>query len=339
MKLIQNKFGSGELLDAEDLKGDIYATCTACMGIYSEFLSWANANSKRISTYIPYADNIIVLSCQVTDLAVLNDIRHLESLMQSFPNKKFFIGGCLAKRFDIALPNGVQRLNNIDSDNTQIDNFDLVHYEKPFWVKNFKDNDHELGNGHLFRKMYPLRIGVGCTGNCSYCSIRVTRGKYKEIGFDLDQFLNNANVVIIADSPTVEQIETCCYVSSDNNKQISIRNIEPKIVKKTATSLLHLAQRGLLKHFHSPIQHTDIKALHTMNRKYVDVDFVRGFARMLKSIGVITATNIILDYEQFIYTITHSALSQEFDYISWNPYWDGVWDRAKAEKRFMHYIG
>jgi len=28
-----------------------------------------------------------------------------------------------------------------------------------------------------------------------------------------------------------------------------------------------------------------------------------------------------------------------FDGISWNPFWDGNWDRAKAEKRFSYYLG
>jgi len=27
-----------------------------------------------------------------------------------------------------------------------------------------------------------------------------------------------------------------------------------------------------------------------------------------------------------------------FDYVSWNPYWDGIWDRQKAEERYKKYI-
>jgi hypothetical protein len=28
-----------------------------------------------------------------------------------------------------------------------------------------------------------------------------------------------------------------------------------------------------------------------------------------------------------------------YDYVSWNPLWDRVWNRQKAEERFEQYIG
>ena len=30
---------------------------------------------------------------------------------------------------------------------------------------------------------------------------------------------------------------------------------------------------------------------------------------------------------------------REFDYYSWNPYFDGNWDLEKAKMRFKKYIG
>jgi tRNA A37 methylthiotransferase MiaB len=340
MKKINNKFGEGILYDDIDIKGTVFCSCSACMSIYSEFLSWANTFSSRCVKDPDYALNIIVLSCQVTDMAVLNDLRILESYMKSHPGKKYFIGGCLAKRFDIKLPAGVKRLNNVSVDNTQIKEFDLVKYEKPFWVNEFNENDHIENDGHLFRKMYPLRIGVGCKSKCTYCTIRITRGPYKELEFGYQEFRDNEGVVLIADSPTQEQIKEWCEQSMLDDKPISIRNIEPKVVKKAATHLLTLATLGLLPHFHSPIQHTNSKALTQMGRSPQDVEYVRGFSRMLKSIGVFTATNIIVDYIGYKDpVVSNPEIYEEFDYISWNPYWNGVWDREKAEKRFDKYFG
>jgi hypothetical protein len=33
-----------------------------------------------------------------------------------------------------------------------------------------------------------------------------------------------------------------------------------------------------------------------------------------------------------------SAIKEAFDHVSWNPYWDGRWDRDAAEERFDKYI-
>lgn len=135
MKTETNKFGTGVLYDAEDLNGKTFCSCAACMSVYADFLSWANTNVEKI-THVPnLADNIVVLSCQVTDLAVLNDLRTLERYAVINPTCTLYIGGCLAKRFDIELPENVRRLNNVDADGTFIRSTALVHYEKPLGTR------------------------------------------------------------------------------------------------------------------------------------------------------------------------------------------------------------
>ena len=62
-----------------------------------------------------------------------------------------------------------------------------------------------------------------------------------------------------------------------------------------------------------------------------------GRVHELKELGVILATNIIIDYKNF-QNPNMEELKRLFDYISWNPYWDGVWNREKAEARFAAYI-
>ena len=80
----KNVFGEGELYEADDLDGKIYVICCACMSIYSEFLSWANKYPDRMTNDPFKAKNIIILSCQVTDLSILNDLNTLESLKRLF---------------------------------------------------------------------------------------------------------------------------------------------------------------------------------------------------------------------------------------------------------------
>jgi len=336
MKTEKNKFDAGAFFEDSDLSGKIFCSCAACMSVYSEFLSWANAHPDRMTENPEESNNIVVLSCQVTDLAVLNDLRTLEMYMAAFPGKRFFIGGCLAKRFDIELPEGVGRLDSFYSDRTFIENFNLVNYEKPFWVPEFKEDSPPLLPGHLFRKSYPLRIGVGCEGSCTYCTIRTTRGPYREITPAKFEFDYADNIVLIADNPSEEQLIYWCDKAQKDKKPISLRNVEPKTAVKVMYPLVFLSKHGLLKHFHCPIQHTDKLALQAMGRKTDDVKIVRMLSRILRTLGVITATNIIIDYLHFK---NPENLNAEFDYISWNPYWDGVWNRGKAEERFKLYIG
>jgi hypothetical protein len=59
-------------------------------------------------------------------------------------------------------------------------------------------------------------------------------------------------------------------------------------------------------------------------------------ARALKDKGVYVATNIIIDYKNF--SQDFRKIYAFYDYVSWNPLWDGVWNRAKAEERFDKYI-
>lgn len=329
MKIVKNVSGEGVLFEEGDLDGTVFASCSACMALYAEFLSWANANKSRVVKDPDEADNIIVLSCQVTDLAILNDLRTAEK----FYNKKVFISGCLARRFDIELPSWVARLDNLKSDGTFIEDKSLIRFEKPFWVEDFKENKSDLTNGNLFRDKYPFRIGVGCSQKCTYCSIRYTRGDPYQL-ISLDEFSMADNIVLIADSPSVEQVEFWIDKAISLGKRISIRNIEPHVFLKTFESIRKLAESGLLHILHCPVQASSKEVLDDMGRSY------RAVCEVLEKIylldGVIKATNIIVDYKD--YDNDFDDIYRVFDYVSWNPYWDGIWDRSKAEEKFLKYF-
>jgi len=313
MKHIKNIFGEADLCDEEDLRGYTYATCTACMSIYSEFLSWANLVNKiwcnqPITTNPNDADNIVVLSCQVTDLAILNDFRTIEKLMAQYPQKKFFIGGCLANRFDIELPKGVNRLGKVCADYKDLDD-NLVDFAPPFWVKDFKNSSDEFSDGNLFRNKYPLRIGVGCNKKCSYCTIRHTRGAAYELDIKklLNEFVNHEDIVLIADSPSVEQIQAWCHLSIALNKKISIRNIEPTTAVDCEEEISILIEKNLLDVLHCPIQSNNVEVLKDMKR---DNNFTTSYIQFVKQIKASSiyycrnnstkfATNIIVDYKDF----------------------------------------
>jgi len=343
----KNKFGTAEIItqkEFEKLEGRFYVRCVACMSIFSDFASYIQGektmSSKQFFVSTPEdADYIIVLGCQVTDLAVLNDLNHIKELQQY--NKPIYLGGCVAQRFDITLEN-TKRLDVIRNENhfiNKISETPEIDYAKPFWVKNFKSSDDDFAQGNLFRNMTPIQIGAGCHGKCEYYTIKDTRGKYFESSIKEDDFIYSTenNIVLIADSPSINQIQNWCKLVLKKNKPISIRNVEPHVVVKCKNELLELSQNGLLYILHSPIQHLNQEALKDMKR---NVETTMNFINLLPEFRknkTKLATNIIIDYKNYD-NPCFEKMKLLFDYVSWNPYWDGKWDLKKAQERWDKYF-
>lgn len=339
MKAVTNRFGTGNLYEAQDLGERVYCKCTACLGVYTDFLSWAQLNDDRIAATPDEADTVVILGCQVTDLAILNDLNHADAINHD----NIFIGGCLAQRFDIDLDEKYKRLDVVRIENQQIKNFALVDYAKPFWVTDFDEGDN-LSQGNLFRNYYPLKIGAGCKGKCKFCTIRDTRGDYYEVDpfSQIDEFINHRNVVLISDSPTVEQVIKWCAIAIWKNKPISIRNIEPKTLVACSAMLEALARNKLLDIVHCPIQSNDMELVKAMGRNAEATKMALRFLDFIRIFGVKIATNIIIDYTDsdgnFYANSDFDFLDRRFDYVSWNPFFDGNWNREKAVKRWNKYF-
>ena len=339
----KNIFGQGKMYKIEDLVGKIYATSAACMSVWSDFLSWANANLDRIERDYEKADQIVVLGCQVTDLAILNDINVAEKLHIA-TGKVIYMGGCLAQRFDIPLPSFVRRLDVVRVVGQEINDRTLINYEPPFWVPSYEESTDNFKDGNLFRNFYPLKIGAGCHGKCKYCTIKHTRGDTYEVipESQIEEFLNHEDVVLISDSPTVSQIKGWCLIAKRFQKQISIRNIEPQTLVMCREEIIDLAESGYLNILHCPIQSFDEQVLMAMNRSVTMTMKALEIMQLVRSLGVKIATNIIIDYkvdDTVVSNHDQKRLTKEFDYYSWNPYFDGNFEMAKAKDRFKKYIG
>lgn len=362
---ITNKFGSGELYSMWDVVHEqgkcsdtvIYCESSACMSVTSDMLSWISAQEARdlplfVSSNEAGNNNvIIVLGCQVTDLAILNDIITIERLHEVNPEASVYLGGCLAYRFDIELPAYVKRLEVTRSRNAEIKDgaVRLVHWQKPFWIKNdsWKEPDDQLADGHIFRNMYPLKIGAGCYGKCQYCTTTGTRGEcYTTDAFlQVREFLEQDNVVLISDRTTVTQIREWALLARRYNKPISLKNVEPTIAVHCGVELLELARLGLLKIFHCPIQSNDPELLKVMGRDVKSTMEYIELAQQLREYGTKVATAVVIDYPILVGETTKTYrnmdvdwLNSHFDYWVWNPYFDGEWNRNRAEQRFEYYI-
>lgn len=343
MKEINNVFGNGIMYGIEDLEGKIYATSSACMSVWSDFLSWANAHPERCEKDPKKADVIVVLGCQVTDLAILSDIR-VATRLHKETGKEIYMGGCLAQRLDITLPDFIKRLDVVRTVGQEITDRNLIDYELPYWVPEFKESKENFKDGNLFRNFYPLKIGAGCHGKCKYCTIKHTRGESYAVvpETQIEEFLNHEDVVLISDSPTINQIKDWCAIAKRLKKDISIRNIEPQTLVACEAEVVDLAMSGFLKILHSPIQSYDAQVLKAMNRSVTMTEKALKIMQLVRSLGVKVATNIIIDYkidDKVVPNHDKKRLIKEFDYYSWNPYFDGSFNMDKAKERYKKYIG
>ncbi len=343
MKEIKNVFGKGTIYGVEDFGKKIYATSSACMSVWSDFLSWANANTDRIEKDAKKADTIVVLGCQVTDLSIYKDIEVAYRLHKE-TGKVIYMGGCLAQRLDIELPEFIRRLDVVRTVGQEINDRNLIDYEPPYWVPGFEETKENLKDGNLFRNYYPLKIGAGCHGKCKYCTIKHTRGEtYATVPENqIEEFLNHEDVVLISDSPTVSQIKTWCAIAKKLEKSISIRNIEPQTLAACEEEVIDLAMSGYLDILHCPIQSFDDEVLKAMNRSVTMTKKALEIMQVVRSLGVKVATNIIIDYkigDEIVPNHDQKRLVKEFDYYSWNPYFDGNFNMEKAKERFKKYIG
>lgn len=112
-------------------------------------------------------------------------------------------------------------------------------------------------------------------------------------------------------------------------------------MKLCKDELLELASLGLLKIIHCPVQSFEPKILKAMNRNVELTEAAVNLLKKLKNSGVITATNIIIDYTidgKTYKNFDEAKLNENFDYYSWNPYFDGNFNVEKAEERFKKYI-
>lgn len=363
MRDINNKFGSqkmwtlsdGAKLSEKETKGVIsaYIACTACLSVYTDMLSYIskypygeNKDINFTSHLNELTDIAIVLSCQVTDLSIYNDISVMQEIHEKYPDITVYCGGCLAQRFDIPLPKYVRRMDVERAENTPLtkDAFTKIDYRKPFWNKDLPDDADDFEDGNLFRHMYPLKVGAGCHGGCKYCTIRDTRGPSYALdaSSQVQEFLEHDDVVIVCDAPSVKQIKDWCAIAEEHNKAISFRNVEPPVANMCHDALISLGKKGLLKIFHCPVQTMNEDLLKAMNRDAkATFEYINNTRKDLRELGVKVATNIIIDYvyEGISYENPSDAQMKElFNYYVWNPYFDGKFNWQKAKDRFEHYI-
>lgn len=332
---ITNKYGSGEIELSENLKKNIFIVSATCLTSHTEILSWANCNRDRIVREPFIADNIVIQGCCRNDMAVLKAMKILDYYRKEYVGGRVFLTGCLAKRMDIKLPKNVHRLVPLVRDSEYIKDRTLVRNEDimPEW-------------GKLFTAFYPLRIGSGnirTTNACDGRSIKMGN-KVLDCGDDAKRNLLNEiayfdkTPALVCDRPRRSQLESWLKTSVYNSVPIAIYNaeIEELIDKDIERLLLAAARHRTLRALHCQFRSASAQVLFHFNVNVSKAYRVLDLIKKLRNHQVFCAADGVVHYKH-IKDNTKLTLNHVFDYVRWEPYWNGKWNQSLAESRYKMY--
>ena len=252
------------------------------------------------------ADIVVINTCIVrleTEHKMISRINYIKSL-----NKNIVVAGCMPK----ALREKVEKLN-IDAmimpREAHLAGDILCRYIKneTKWslptnkINNNLDDklDYLCPNGLIM----PLPISEGCIGKCSFCIVKVARGRLLSYSRDkiikkAEEFVNNGVKHILITSQ-----DTACYgfdkndnlpnlikgiVSIDGEFDMRIGMMHAKNVPQIMDELIDVYQNDKVsKFFHLPLQSGDDQVLKDMKRGYTVDEFisiVNEFKRKIKDL-------------------------------------------------------
>jgi len=253
------------------------------------------------------ADIVVINTCIVrleTEHKMISRINYIKSL-----NKKIVVAGCMPK----ALREKVEKLNVgalIMPREAHLAGDVLCSY-----IKNENRcalNTREEINANLDSKLdylhpngliMPLPISEGCIGKCSFCIVKVARGRLLSYSRDkiikkAEEFVNNGVKHILITSQ-----DTACYgfdkgdtlpnlindiASIDGEFDMRIGMMHAKNVPHIMDELIETYQNDKVsKFFHLPLQSGDDDVLKDMRRGYTVDEFisiVNEFKRKIKDL-------------------------------------------------------
>lgn len=162
-------------------------------------------------------------------------------------------------------------------------------------------------------KMWPVIASRGCTHNCTFCAVRIGRGKYrsKPVPAVLNEMRKGAEkgyrkVLIIGDElgpygvdfKDGTSIRTLLDAIIAENLPLSIGlwYIDCFHLSEAMPSLIHLAETDRLFFLGIPIQSGSARILKLMNRRYSLDDSVEAISRLRKYPGLLIASQIMVGF-------------------------------------------
>jgi MiaB/RimO family radical SAM methylthiotransferase len=260
------------------------------------------------------ANYIFFLGCSVTQGMEDHSLKLIDHINQfKQPNSELIVLGCIAKlKPELASfsangnlspeeLNDFLRCQEIDNELTVHSPFRSVGKE----IIKDKAKDEKFRFFDKFTNFYSniilnslrpfntntacIKIATGCLRNCSYCSIKMTRGKVKskpiekvvnEFQILLDQGLTDFTLMgtNIGDygkdrkTNLLDLLESMLRIRGDFH--LRLRNLHPTWLIKNFPGFFQLLASGKIKYILSPLQSANDRILQLMNRGYRAKDII-----------------------------------------------------------------
>lgn len=226
------------------------------------------------------ADICIINACSVTQSADKKSFEALKILRKRHKKAKFFLTGCLSKKFFENLNDDIKIVPNSKKEN-------LISYIFPetavpkFQINSFEDHTRAF-----------VKIQDGCNSCCSYCVIPSTRGasksrETKDIIFEINQLVENGYKEIVLTGINISEFKSEISFEElikeiDKIKgveRIKISSIDPIGVTDNLIEIL-MSSNKMVSSLHMVLQSGSDKILKKMNRKYSSEQFLKNYKKI-----------------------------------------------------------
>lgn len=267
-----------------------------------------------IADTISNADIVILNTCTVrgeTERKIVKRIREIEEIRRK-RKFKLIISGCMVKA-QPALISSITRDASLLSPQ---------HTEEIIEVIESKERIIKINGKHVQRKILPMYIeglqytipiAEGCLGNCSYCIVKIARGKLRS--FKPDQIVNAVKNAVTKGAKEIRLTaqDTAAYgcdigvtlpelinkvTEIPGDFMIRIGMMTPNNALKILDELIEAYENEkVYKFLHLPLQSGDNRILKLMNRKYTVEEFKEIIYKFRKKYPeLFYATDVIVGF-------------------------------------------
>ncbi len=257
------------------------------LAAFLEKNGWQAVSLGKKITDAYLADLVIINTCGIRQMAEDRVYGLVNSILQTNPEAKIVITGCLSRRLDVKrrLEGRVLAFMPIN----EMFQLPSILAGKKLKEK-FSLDDFRLKSGEKYLKIKPkysrqfsacVPIGNGCNNFCSYCVVPYARGREvyrqaKDIIKDVKGLLNNGYKEIILLAQNVNSYKNGNYDFSKLLQEIASlpgdfwvrfssshpKDLSPKLIKVITSN------PKICSHLHLAVQSGDDDILKAMNRKY-----------------------------------------------------------------------
>ena len=255
------------------------------------FLNGKLENSlKKVKEFQKYNAELIVAGClPVTGKSELSEIF----------NGKIITTKDLDKDIEKILPPNLVKFKDVEDANLLLETseyeYDKKIKKREFVIKTKISRKNSVIN-KFSEKQFHIRVSWGCTGNCSYCTIKDSTGKFRSKPFDecIKEFKKGLeegykNFVLDGTDVGAYGIDIGSSFSklldeltkNPNDYYITIRELHPKWIYRYIDEIEEIVKRNKILVLDVAIQSTNDRVLKMMNRP-TDVEKMRDAFKRLK---------------------------------------------------------